>query len=90
MSPPRATLAVWPNHASRRYPSCASTPIDLQVGHRLTAVTGEWDVIGPPFTTAAGKTVHARVRKVTAPPLTELLTWEADERISVRREEGKR
>jgi hypothetical protein len=53
-------------------------------------VTGEWDVIGPPFTTAAGKTVHARVRKVTAPPLTELLTWEADERISVRREEGKR
>jgi hypothetical protein len=78
------------NSREQTAPELRVYPIDLQVGDRLTAVTGEWDVIGPPFTTAAGKTVHARVRKVTDPPLTELLTWEADERISVRREEGKR
>jgi hypothetical protein len=59
--------------------------MDLQVGDRLTAVTGEWEVIGRPFSTAAGKTVHARVRKASDPPMTELLTWEAHERISVKR-----
>jgi hypothetical protein len=63
-------------------------PMDLQVGDRLTAVTGEWEVIGQPFSTAAGKTVHARVRDVSDPPMTDLRTWEANERVSVTRAAG--
>jgi hypothetical protein len=58
---------------------------DLQVGDRLTDETGEWEVIGRPFTTAAGKTVHARVRKVSDPLLTEMRTWGAHERVGVKR-----
>ena len=60
-------------------------PNDLQLGDRMADETGEWEVIGRPFTTAAGKTVHARVRDVSDPPMTDLRTWEANERVSVTR-----
>ena len=65
----------------------------LQIGDRLTDPTGEWQVVGRPYTTNAGKDVHARVQKVGQPDVTELRTWGAHERISVKRaptEEGKR
>jgi len=64
----------------------------LQVGDRIMDETGEWEVIGRPFTTAAGKNAQARVRKVSQPELTDLRSWGAHERISVKRatEEGKR
>jgi hypothetical protein len=69
-------------------------PMELQIGDRLTDETSEWEIIGRPFTTAAGKTVHARVRKVSDPPMTDLRTWGANERITVTRsasaEEGQR
>jgi hypothetical protein len=42
-------------------------------------------VIGQPFATAAGKTAHARVRKVSDPLLTQLRTWGAHERVTIRR-----
>jgi hypothetical protein len=38
--------------------------MELQVGDRLTDETGEYEVIGRPYTTNAGKDAHARVRKV--------------------------
>ena len=60
-------------------------PMEIQIGDRITDETGEWEIIGRPFSTAAGKTVHARVRKVSDPQLTDLRTWEAHERVSVRR-----
>ena len=69
----------------QKAPDVRVCSVDLQVGDQLAAVTGEWEVIGPPFPTPAGKTVHARVRKVIDPLLTELLTWEAHERVSVKR-----
>ena len=68
-------------------------PMELQVGDRFSDETGEWEVIGRPFTTAAGKNAHARVRKVAQPDLTDLRTWGAHERSSVKRataEEGNR
>ncbi len=69
-------------------------PMDLRVGDHLTDDTGEWEVIGRPFSTAAGKNAHARVRKVGQPELTDLRTWSAHQHLSVKRtaspEEGKR
>jgi hypothetical protein len=60
--------------------------MELQLGDRVSDETGEWEVIGRPFTTAAGKNAHARVRRVDPPHLTDLRTWAAHERVSVRRD----
>ena len=59
--------------------------MELQVGDRLTDETGEWEIIGRPYTTNVGKDAHARVRKVDQPDVTEIRTWGAYERVSVRR-----
>ncbi len=67
-------------------------PMELQLGDHIMDETGEWEVTGRPFTTAAGKNAHARVRKVRQPELTDLPSWSAHERISVKRataDEGK-
>ena len=64
--------------------------MELQLGDRLTNETGEWEIIG--FTTNGGKDVQARVQKVGQPDATEIRTWSAHERVSVKRanaEEGK-
>ena len=64
----------------------------LRIGDRLTDETGEYEIIGRPYTTNAGKDAHARVQRVGDPAATELRTWGAHERISVKRasaEEGK-
>jgi len=50
------------------------------------------DRLGRPFTTAGGKAAHARVKKVSQPDVTEIRSWGAHERVSVKRataEEGK-
>jgi hypothetical protein len=41
--------------------------MDLKVGDRLVDETGEWEVVGRPYTTAGGKTAHARVQRVGRP-----------------------
>jgi hypothetical protein len=67
--------------------------MQLRIGDCITDETGEREVIGHPFTTAAGKNAHARVRKVNQPDATDLRTWGAHEHISVKRasaEEGQR
>jgi len=64
-------------------------PMELQVGDRFEDETGEWEVVGRPFTTAGGKNAHARVRKVSQPGLTDLPTWGAHRKLSVRGPETK-
>ena len=67
--------------------------MELRVGDRLTDETGEWEIVGRPYTTNAGEDAHARVQKVGQPGVTEVRTWGAHERVSVKRttaEEGKR
>jgi len=67
-------------------------PMELQVGDRITDETGEWEVIGPPYTTAGGRIVHARVQRINEPASWEIRSWDASKRISVKRttaEEGK-
>jgi hypothetical protein len=67
--------------------------MELRVGDRITDETGEWEVIRQPYTTAGGKTVHARVQRINEPDSWEIRNWDASRRISVRRataEEGNR
>jgi hypothetical protein len=68
-------------------------PMELRVGDRLVDETGEWEVIGRPYTTACGLTAHVRVQRAVNPDSTQLRTWGAHEHLSVKRatgEEGKR
>ena len=68
-------------------------PMQLKPGDHLSDETGEWEVVGQPYTTAGGKNARVRVQRVGEPPVTDLRTWGAHERISVKRatlEEGKR
>jgi hypothetical protein len=65
---------------------------ELRVGDRLTDETGDWEVIAPPYTTAGGRIVHARVQKIDQPASWQIRSWDALKRISVKRasaEEGK-
>jgi hypothetical protein len=64
-------------------------PMELQLGDRFADETGEWEVVGLPFTTAGGKNAHARVRKVSQPGLTDLPTWGAHKKVRVRGPETK-
>jgi hypothetical protein len=38
-------------------------PMQLQIGDRMTDSTGEWEVVGRPYTTAGGKNSHVRVQR---------------------------
>jgi hypothetical protein len=60
-------------------------PMELRVGDRLADEAGEWEIIARPYTTAGGKNARVRVQRVGDPAVTELRTWSAHERISVRR-----
>jgi len=67
--------------------------MNLQIGDRITDETGEWEVIGWPFTTVGGKNVNVRVRLIKLPAATETRLWAAHEHINVKRatlEEGNR
>jgi hypothetical protein len=59
--------------------------MQLQLGDRLTDETGEYEVIGRPYSTKAGKDVHVRVKRVDQAEVTMIRTWAAHERIAVKR-----
>ncbi len=60
-------------------------PMQLQIGDRLADSTGEWEVVGRPFTTAGGKNAQVRLQRVNQPGVTDIRTWGAHETVSVRR-----
>jgi hypothetical protein len=60
-------------------------PIQLQIGDRIADETGEWEVIGHPFTTAGGKNAQVRLQRVDKPGVTEIRTWGSYEKVSVKR-----
>ena len=67
-------------------------PMELRVGDRLANETGEWEVIGQPYTTAGGRIVHARVQKIDQPASWEIRSWDASKPVGVKRtsaEKGK-
>ena len=59
-------------------------PMQLQIGDRMTDSTGEWEVVGRPYTTVGGKNVNVRVQRVSQPGVTETRVWGAFEKVSVR------
>jgi hypothetical protein len=59
--------------------------MQLQLGDRIVDETGEYEVIGRPYTTAAGKNAHARVQRVDRPDVTMMRSWSAHERIAIKR-----
>jgi hypothetical protein len=42
-------------------------PMELQIGDRLTDGSGEWEIIGRPYSSSAGKIASARVRRSARP-----------------------
>ena len=68
-------------------------PMELQIGDRIADdETSDWEVIAPPYGTAGGRIVHARVQRIDEPASWEIRSWDASKRIPVRRttaEEGK-
>jgi hypothetical protein len=60
-------------------------PMELQVGDRLAEETGEWEVIAPPYSTAGGRVIHARVQRINEPASWEIRNWDAAKRIAVKR-----
>jgi hypothetical protein len=44
--------------------------MQLQIGDRISNETGEWEVIGRPYTAAGGKTARVRVQKAGQPGVT--------------------
>jgi hypothetical protein len=68
--------------------------MQLQVGDRFNDESGEWEVIGRPYTTAGGKNTQLRVQRVDKPGVTETRLWGSYEKVTVIRrasaEEGKR
>jgi hypothetical protein len=59
--------------------------MELRIGDRLVDETGEWEVVGRPYTTAGGKNARVRVQRVGEPAVTDLRTWGAHEKVSVKR-----
>ena len=49
--------------------------MELQIGDRLTDETGEYEITGRPYTTNAGKDVHARVKRIDNVEITMIRTW---------------
>jgi hypothetical protein len=47
-------------------------PMELKIGDRLVDETGEWEVVGRPYTTAGGKNARVRVQRVGAPAASDL------------------
>jgi len=59
-------------------------PMSLRPGDRLADESGEWEVLGRPYSTAGGKNVHVRVQRVGGGTQVVRL-WGAHEKVSVRR-----
>jgi hypothetical protein len=62
--------------------------MQLQIGARPTDSTGEWQVVGRPYTTAGGKTSHVRVQRAEKPGVTETRLWGSYEKVMVKRARG--
>ena len=62
---------------AKKLASTRALPMELRIGDRLVDETGEWEIIGRPYTTAAGKNARLRVPRVGEPAVTDLRTWGA-------------
>jgi hypothetical protein len=65
-------------------------PMHLQIGDRMTDSTGEWEVVGRPYTTAGGKSTSVRIQRPEKPGVTETRMWGSYEKVNVRRVSTKK
>ena len=80
----RPPSAPW--YAAARASGTARVfPMQLQIGDRMTDSSGEWEVVGRPYTTNGGKNAHVRVQRVNQPGVTEVKLWGSYEKVSVKR-----
>jgi hypothetical protein len=56
----------------------------LKLGDRLVDASGEYEVIGRPYMTNAGKDVHVRVCRADNRDVTMIRSWAAHERVAVK------
>ena len=77
-----------PKPEKRREPQDSGTveilPMQLRVGDQLTDETGTYQVVGPPFMTAGGKTANVRVKRVES-DAQMVRVYGAHERVTVKR-----
>jgi len=60
-------------------------PMQLQIGDRMTDSTGEWEVVGRPYSSGGGKSTSVRVQRVDKPGVVETRMWGSYEKITVIR-----
>ena len=53
--------------------------MELQIGDHLADETGEYEVIGRPYTDERRKDAHVRVKKVGQPEVTDIRSWARSE-----------
>jgi len=46
---------------------------------RITDETREWEVIAPPYSTAGGRIVHARIQRIDQPDSWEIRNWDVSQ-----------
>jgi hypothetical protein len=63
----------------------ALSPCNSSSQTRPTDSSGEWEVVGRPFTTAGGKNAHVRFQRVNQPGVTDIRTWGTHKKVSVKR-----
>jgi len=68
-----------------RFTTLALLPLQLRIGARVVDANGEWEVIGGPWSMAAGETVHVFTQGPSDPGTKRELAWAAHEKITVRR-----
>ena len=82
---PRPTQPDLPAMPPPEPPGTVRLPMQLQVGDKFSDESGDWEVIGRPYTTAGGKNTNVRVQRTNKPGVTEARTWGSYEKVTVRR-----
>ena len=68
-----------------RFTTLALLPLQLRIGDRVINANGEWEVIGGPWSIAAGETVYVFIQRPGDPSTKRELAWAMREKITVRR-----
>jgi hypothetical protein len=60
-------------------------PMEIQIGDRFTDHDFEWEVLTRPAALHGGKSLRARIRRPGLPETEREMTWQAHERVQIRR-----
>ena len=60
-------------------------PMEIQVGDHFTDHDFEWEVLTRPAVLHGGQSLRARIRRPGLPETEREMTWQAHERVQIRR-----